>query len=163
MPFKPGLRALALASQQKHYFTGKPCKYGHVCERISLTGDCIICNRIKNVKRHAADRERSTRVSKAWRIANPDKASALRRSSSAKQRAIFLQATPKWLMKQDYDQIRQIYLEAVETSRQTQKQYVVDHIIPLRGKKVCGLHIPTNLQVITHEDNSIKWNHFEVE
>jgi hypothetical protein len=40
-------------------------------------------------------------------------------------------------------------------------KYEVDHIIPLKNNKVCGLHVPNNLQVITQFNNRSKQNKFK--
>jgi hypothetical protein len=58
------------------------------------------------------------------------------------------QATPSWA---DLEKIKEIY-------QNCPKGYEVDHIIPLRGKLVNGLHVPNNLQYLTSEDNRKKSN-----
>ena len=58
-------------------------------------------------------------------------------------------ATPAWA---DMKAIKKIYTEAKAT------RLTVDHIVPLRGKTVCGLHVETNLRLITRGQNSRKGN-----
>ena len=35
----------------------------------------------------------------------------------------------------------------------------VDHIWPIKGENFCGLHVPWNLQIMTSEENTVKYNH----
>jgi hypothetical protein len=68
------------------------------------------------------------------------------------------QATPPWTTLEHKRQIREKYLLALAMTKETGVPYVVDHIIPLHGEEVCGLHVPWNLQVMTREDNLRKSN-----
>ncbi len=66
--------------------------------------------------------------------------------------------TPSWLTKEHLDQIAYVYAQARDCRVVTGEPYEVDHIIPLRGKNVCGLHVPWNLQVLPKDLNSSKSN-----
>lgn len=82
-------------------------------------------------------------------------------AKSAKARAAKLNATPAWLTAEDWKAIEHKYLMAQEMTKLTGVKYVVDHIHPLQGKNICGLHVPSNLQVITETENSKKSNKHE--
>lgn len=76
-------------------------------------------------------------------------------------RAALYQATPSWLSDAQKKQIEDIYAERDIMVIETGKQHHVDHIIPLRGKNVCGLHVPQNLQVVTAQENLTKGNRYD--
>lgn len=59
-------------------------------------------------------------------------------------------ATPSWC---DLSEVAKIYAQARALTKQTGIQHHVDHIVPLRGRTVCGLHVPANLRVITAKKN----------
>jgi hypothetical protein len=80
------------------------------------------------------------------------------RARDAKRRALQLKATPKWLSKEQIAQIKIEYALAEWCTKVTNEKYEVDHIVPLQGKNVSGLHVPWNLQVITKVDNRKKAN-----
>ena len=67
-------------------------------------------------------------------------------------------ATPKWLSRRQKSEIRQLYQIAITMTQTTGEQYVVDHIVPLRGEAVCGLHVPWNLQHLPAAENIAKKN-----
>jgi hypothetical protein len=67
---------------------------------------------------------------------------------AATYRARKLQQTPPWA---DLEKIKEIYLKCPEG-------YHVDHIVPLKGKFVAGLHVETNLQYLPAKENLAKRN-----
>ena len=79
-----------------------------------------------------------------------------------KRKISFLQRTPKWLDQDDFWLIAEAYHLAELRTKMTGVAHHVDHIIPLRGKNVSGLHVPLNLQVITFAENQRKTNKFQV-
>lgn len=55
-----------------------------------------------------------------------------------------------------------MYLEARRLTLETGRLHVVDHIVPIKHDKVCGLHVSHNLRVIESPENLRKSNKFEV-
>lgn len=68
-----------------------------------------------------------------------------------KRRAALLQRIPKWLTPEQLQQIIGFYTNCP-------KGMEVDHIYPLQGKYVSGLHHPDNLQYLTKTQNRKKHN-----
>jgi hypothetical protein len=75
------------------------------------------------------------------------------RAKSARYRQSLRARTPSWLTPDDSWLIEEIYELAALRSKLTGVSHDVDHIIPLKGRLVSGLHTPTNLQVIASRDN----------
>lgn len=68
--------------------------------------------------------------------------------------------TPPWANKKA---IAAIYAEARRRTRETGVEHHVDHVIPLRGRTVSGLHVETNLRVVEAVINRRKHNRFNQE
>ena len=92
---------------------------------------------------------------KEWQRNNP----ATMRAYNAKRRATKLQATPQWA---DLGKIQEVYTEAQRLTELLGIEMHVDHIVPLQGALVSGLHIETNLQILPAVENQRKSNKFEV-
>lgn len=89
-----------------------------------------------------------------WRHSHPGEVNnwlAIRRASK-------LQATPSWLSKEQRAEMKDFYVVASMMSGLCPEPMHVDHIRPLRGKNVCGLHVPWNLQIIPKSVNIKKSN-----
>lgn len=119
------------------------------------------CGECRKVYKKAWKESNSIHVKagdRAWYRANPGKANAKRRRYEASK----LQRTPAWLTKEQLIEIEDFYILAQELAwlNQDGKAFHVDHIIPLQGEQVSGLHVPWNLQLLSAEENSSKGNKF---
>lgn len=95
---------------------------------------------------------------KQFRIRYPEKVNG----KENKRKAAKLRRTPCWLTADDFWMIEQAYEICALRTKMTGIEWHVDHIIPLQGKNVSGLHTPYNLQVIPASWNTAKGNKFEV-
>ena len=181
----PKTRAEAKETGATHYFTGLPCSRGHIALR-KTKGCCVECMKedwaIDNEKRKEKPKSEAAKAAgkryyeknremvlaraaarphdevkhykQKYKERNPELYKAL--NSLRKRR--HKDATPPWLTQDQKQQIRQLYVQAMQLTKLTGERYVVDHIIPLHNPEVCGLHVPWNLRVITQEQNLIKSN-----
>ena len=116
-------------------------------------------NNKEKEKKNATDwisknREKHNQYYRAYYLNNKDKEHA----RSVLKRARRIKRTVKWA---DKDKIQDFYKEAQRLSKETGKPHHVDHIIPLKGKLVSGLHVENNLQVIPAFENLSKSNKFD--
>jgi len=95
---------------------------------------------------------------KAWKEANPAKVIA----NTTKRKKHIRLRTPNWLTPIDFERIQTQYQLASLLTKVTGSPWEVDHYVPLLGKNVSGLHVPSNLRIIPRQDNLAKSNRFEV-
>jgi hypothetical protein len=93
-----------------------------------------------------------------WRRRNPLKYRAIMSMRATVRQLYVRRATPTWLTHAHRKEIRATYIAAAERSESTGVKHHVDHVVPLRGKTVCGLHVPWNLQIIPAAENMKKRN-----
>lgn len=183
---KRGARYEALQRGDQFYISPRPCKRGHTGLKVTATGTCVLCKSLLEAARIAADRgkynarkvreradklevlaasakairdseppekrdvrlRRAKEKSRAWRKANPRHHLALTNAHKARIK----RATPAWA---DRAKIVAVY-------KNCPLGWQVDHVIPLRGKLVSGLHVHGNLQYLPAKENRAKSNQFEV-
>lgn len=100
-----------------------------------------------------ANREKAMRAVRKWQSENPHKVNA----ATARRYASKTRATPSWASSRMIDLF---YFYARWLTAQTGVPHHVDHIVPLRSKWVCGLHVEFNLQILTGVENVRKNNSF---
>ena len=185
----PKTRKEAQTVGAKYYFTGIPCKHGHIAPR-KTKGACTTCAKeddernkerraeyfrtynlredVKEAKHKwyeenkeqviAAAKLQPAHLKKQYQAAWKAKNQVWVRADTKNRRRKHRLATPAWLTPMQKREMREIYKAAITTTKLTGVQYVVDHIVPLRGESVCGLHVPWNLVVMTQDENLRKSN-----
>lgn len=181
----PADRATAKATGAKYYYTGQPCKRGHITLR-KTKGSCVDCMKEDwardNAKRGEKPKSEASKAAgkryyeknreavKARANARPkDEVSQYKRKYKEANPELYKalvsvrkrrhrNATPSWITNGHKLAMRQLYLQAMELTKLTGERYVVDHIVPLISDEVCGLHVPWNLRVITQDENLRKSN-----
>jgi len=114
--------------------------------------------------------EKSVKRTQEWKKRHPERAVESSRktrrknaarvlANKAKYRAVKLQATPAWLNKGHWFEIGCVYLYR-DALKRVGLDYHVDHVVPLQGKTVSGLHVPENLQVLPADRNRLKNNQY---
>lgn len=174
-------RTKLLARSKEYYFKNKEKKIAYAKEYYKNNSD-----KIKEYEKSSIRKEKANKRSKLYAKENKDKINKRRRNSkkhyewqkeyfkeyrkqnkailtsnSERYEAIKDSRVPKWLTEIQLIEIDIFYKNAVLKTKETGIQYSVDHIIPLRGKIVSGLHVPWNLQIISMQENRIKSNIFK--
>lgn len=175
-------RKEAKAASAVTYDTGIPCVNGHVSPRYTATKLCVECKKQTFKKQYQSNKQRWLAYSENWRKENrqhildyakqyrekyPDKVKQVTQeyrkrnkdkhcSLERMRQAAKLKAIPIWLTKKQNQDIKNVYLKSKEISTASGIKMHVDHIVPLKGKTVCGLHVPWNLRVIDGSQNSKK-------
>jgi len=117
---------------------------------------CKSCTVIRIAGWQKNNPEKCNKNSAKYRKKHPDKHNA----TQAKRRAKKLNATPLWLTESQLKEIEEFYTLAQELQWLSEKPLHVDHIVPLQGQNVSGLHVPWNLQILPEPMNCSKSNKF---
>jgi len=167
-------RAEAKALGLAHYFTGKPCKHGHVERRRVNDRNCAGCDKmhkkifkVRHPEKYAAlkksgytkNKENHLAQKRIYRQSNKARVNALAKAYKVRKK----NRIPKWVDKDHMWMIKEAYELAQIRTKQFGFSWHVDHIYPLQGELVSGLHVIENLQVIPGIENIKKKNKFEID
>ena len=103
---------------------------------------------------YEANKERIAEYRKEYKQNNK----ALIYTNIAKRKATKLQAKPSWYSSYDENYFKLLQRACKILENHTLSKYHVDHIVPLKSDRVCGLHIAENFQILTAKENISKSN-----
>lgn len=137
--------------------TTKPVSdfYKNKAREDGLQTQCKPCMKVRNKNWY----DKNTEHHNSWMREYSKKNRGMYNARDARRRASELQATPSWA---DHEQISRIYKLRKKVSDKTGVIHHVDHIIPLQGKNVCGLHVENNLAIVPAKMNLEKGNKYKV-
>ena len=121
-------------------------------KKVSHTKEFKEKERVRSSNYYKKNSEKIKKSQIKWAKLNPYK----KRAANKKYEQGKNKRTPPWLTDQHYHDISMYYWLAQDLKKVTGDTYHVDHIVPLNGKDVCGLHVPWNLQVLPENINLSK-------
>lgn len=152
----------------------KPCNKCHSSFRYTSNGKCVQCSKkyqssMSNKRRTEINQKyrlKNKEKMRSWDSSNSDKQKEYQRryiishpeyesTRSSIQRAKKLERLPKWA---NIKKIELIYTKCKELTKIIGEPHEVDHIIPLNGEFVSGLHVEYNLRIVSKRENRIKSN-----
>jgi hypothetical protein len=161
----PATRKEALEQGLKWYYTGKPCKNNHVAVRLVSNFGCKTCLYKRREEYETSQKytewkkENKSKVSSKYIKNNLPKVLANTRKYQTAKKKRF----PCWVDAKELEKIKCIYQVAAMYNKEGLEKWNVDHKIPLQGENVSGLHVFTNLQLLSSSLNSSKSNNWNWE
>lgn len=151
-------KILQCFSKNKKSYDGLQSNCKDCCKLYRLSPEAVQRKRLANQLWKKANKDKTREYDRQllnqWRKDHPEKAA----EHSITRRARKLKSTPSWLNEDDRQKIIEMCNLRDQLELETGLKYHIDHIVPLQGENVCGLHVPWNLRVITAEENCSKKN-----
>lgn len=142
---------------------------------------CIVCWAIKRKERYAKNKDRDQAKNLEWKEKNIDRFKEWHRQNYIEKKATYNKQSTEWMKNHpefgryakslrrmatpkfaNLDKIKEVYKQAASLQKDTGKKFHVDHIVPIKNKIVCGLHVEWNLQILPARENIVKGNKFYV-